>query len=90
MTPVTRERLRRIVSFLQETQLASIKQICAATALPDATVRPILAFQILFACKKVAGQPDLFSLRDPSSATVEEAPAPEPTRHARRRKRGQK
>jgi hypothetical protein len=64
MTPVTQARLRRIVSFLlKETQAASIRQICAATA-----------------------QPYLFSLRDPSSATHEEAPAPEQTKHARRRK----
>jgi hypothetical protein len=80
MTSVNRERLRRIVSFLKEPQPASVKQICAATDLADVTVRPILAFQTLFVCKKVACQPDLFSLRDPSSAMEE------PARHARRRK----
>jgi hypothetical protein len=42
-----------------------------ATALPEAVVRPILAYQTIFRCKKVACQPFLLSLHDPLPATAE-------------------
>jgi hypothetical protein len=68
MTPITQKRFQRIVSFLQKKQAATVKQISAATNLPNGTVRTILDYQNHFDCHKVAGQSSLFSLREPLPA----------------------